>query len=604
MPKYTVETNQGTFEIESNRQPTNEEAMQAISSQMSGNQMNTQPQSKFLQETPLDDMQSGATSPISVGERLKLSFADDVGREKYLRNKFQFVERLPNGKFAVGENIKNLQPIDPEGIFNDVLGDIADVVGEVPVIAGQILGTIGGAAAEIPTGPIPTTISGAAIGAGAGSVVKQGIGKILGVNERKAQDMATDVAIEALFGAAGEGLAQGTKAIGKRIIAPKLTKLLDKTVKESNSPGKAVQSIAKLFKATANVNENSTLAAFKYGIDDTFSKTNLYDEKAVIPLIQNLMSTLDDTTKSIGKDIYKSTKKLLTTPYQNIDVTDLYNAVRGELKNMNLLTESGVLNLKSLSKDVNKNLKFAQSLLENLGNFNENTDIFPEATKSIKLPIENVLGLMSELSDEFDRITPRMQAVVAQINNGMNSGEEGLKPIIKKLAKATNNTDYIDSVNNYAEFMSLKEQLPQLTKGGKFTEQFVRRIENITATEKEALTKLNARAKRPFLKDLEQWNAIQDFKGFNPNFLRMGAIAGILGGLGGFDTKPGRGATIGGALLLGTPVGAKFLLRSGSKIGKELTKKGLSNVGRFAARPSVLGETALLSRLLKSKVNQ
>ena len=86
------------------------------------------------------DIGKPQSSPLSNVERLRLSFADNKGREKFLRQNFQIVEQLDNGKFAVGDNPNDVVPIDPSGFFNDVIGDLSDIVGEIPVIAGQIGG--------------------------------------------------------------------------------------------------------------------------------------------------------------------------------------------------------------------------------------------------------------------------------------------------------------------------------------------------------------------------------------------------------------------------------------------------------------------------------
>lgn len=549
-------------------------------------------------------------SPISIIDRMRLSFADDAGREAFLRERFQFVEKQEDGKFAVGNDASNLLPIDPSGVFNDVLGDIADVVAEIPVIAGQIGGGLLGATA----GPGGLIVGGAA-GAAGGAAIKQGIGKFLGVNERNAQEIAIEIGLEGLFGAAGEALAVGTKALAGRVIAPKLTKLLGKAVRENKNPGALVRGLAKLFKVTANVNENSTLTAFKHGIEDTLGNAKFADENAIIPLMRRALTTIDDTTRDLGKKIVTQTNSLLSKSKGEIDITDLYNGVRRQLQGMQVLNETGEINIKALSRDVNKNIKFGTNLLGNLGALPRNTKRFPVmgvpdsfggVNKQVKMPMKKVLGLISELSDEFDRITPRMKAVVTQVQNGLDTGEEGLRQTIRRIAREVGNEDYINSMDSFAKFAELKEQLPQFMKGGKPTEQFIRRLENITVSEQQALNQLDARAAKPFLKELEQWNAAQDFKLARPDFLRMGAIAGILGSAVGFEGKPSRGAVIGGALLLGTPSGAKFLLRSGSKAAKVLLKNRLKQVGRVVPQKvQTPAASALLSQLLQlSQQNQ
>jgi len=175
-------------------------------------------------------------SPLSFLDRIVLSTADDPGRKATLEKRFNFVQRLDNGKFAVGNSPNNLVPIDPEGVFNDVLGDLADVVGEIPVVAGQIVGTGLGATAGsiVPgAGTGAGALLGAGLGAGAGEAVKIAAGRFAGVRKGDATSEAIDIGINTLFGAAGEGLARFVGFAGKRVLLPRVSRVLDKQVAKS-----------------------------------------------------------------------------------------------------------------------------------------------------------------------------------------------------------------------------------------------------------------------------------------------------------------------------------------------------------------------------------
>ena len=93
--------------------------------------------------------------------RAKLSFAgtpDD--KVRVLKEQFKFVEPQQDGNFLVGNDPRQMLPVNPEGVMNDLLGTVADNVNMIPSIAGQI-------AAGVATGgaSIPVQIGAAGIGA-------------------------------------------------------------------------------------------------------------------------------------------------------------------------------------------------------------------------------------------------------------------------------------------------------------------------------------------------------------------------------------------------------------------------------------------------------
>ena len=233
MPKYQIGLEDGRqFEIETDKPVTQEQAQDMVNRQASGGQGR---RSRLSEELP--PVQVPQPSPLDLGERIGLSFADDQGREKYLNDKFKFVQRLPNGKFAVGDTPDAIAPIDPEGMFNDILGDLADITAIIPTIAGQIAG---GALGAITLNPA-WIIAGGGIGAAIGEAVSRGIGKLAGVDIRTAGEQATDIAISGAFGAVGEGIGQAFKYAG-RGLSNIAKRSLDKAVKSSPNVSKTLQS--------------------------------------------------------------------------------------------------------------------------------------------------------------------------------------------------------------------------------------------------------------------------------------------------------------------------------------------------------------------------
>lgn len=104
------------------------------------------------------------------------------------------------------------------------LGDVADMVGELPEIVGGAVGGIagfaGGGAPTLGVGAIPGAVVGAAAGTAGGNVVKQSIGALLpGSDAETALQRAGNVAQSAAWGAVGEGAGQ---IVHKGVIKPTL----------------------------------------------------------------------------------------------------------------------------------------------------------------------------------------------------------------------------------------------------------------------------------------------------------------------------------------------------------------------------------------------
>jgi hypothetical protein len=614
MPTYEINTSDGrTFEVEANRKPTTLEA-QEILTQQSGT---TEP-SRFLGTTPLSSTPSlDVSSPISILERLKLSFADNVGREQYLRNKFQFVRQLPNGKFAVGNNPENIRPIDPEGLFNDVLGDLADVVGEIPVIAGQILGTIGGAAAEIPTGPVPTTILGAATGAAGGEAVKKLIGKGLGVNEQQASEMATDIAITGAFGAAGEGLIQASKFAGlgiKRAVAPRIGRLFDRIFKRiiKEAPDQApiaARGLAKTLNILSSTPEKSTLTFAKYGFSE-MNDPKHFNPKAVVGLVDDLANALKTGRNDLGKLVQKQNSRLIRTAKiiakrtgrdVDIPVDDMATKIAVRAKQLGVLDDMGRIN-RGLNTDEIRPLK---QLLSDLGEVDTKTKMF-KVIPGKKITAEKALQLKKIYGDKFAGVKPRVQSVFNDFLSGDDSlGLVGLRDRITQLAQDIGLDDYALANRKFSLYAGLQNQLGKLdpTDLPKM-EGFIKRLENLPEISWRDLQGLDdfmvqQLGKKSFLKDIELWNAGQDFLKAKPDILRFGMIAGLLGMTTGFKSPKERLATIGGAALLTTPAGQRLILRKIFRGGR-----GISAVAARKAITKIPTEKiggTLLTQLLKTR---
>lgn len=577
-----------------------------ISSLPEGFVIDEQPQQQDSFRDPSTVDSQPEESPITILDRLKLGFSDDEGKENFLKEKFAIVERLPNGKFAAGDNPNELLPIDPEGIFNDVIGDIADIAGEIPVIAGQMMGSVAGGTAGsiVPgAGTAAGTIAGGAAGAGLGEAAKIGIGRALGVREQKAMEEATDIAISSAFGAAGEGLAKGVQLGGKflgKAITKKMAKAIDKTMKvdefgvplAQDAPLK-VKTLAKTLKILANVPEESTETVMRHGVEKTLGNPAHMKKTGVIKVVKNTINALEEVTERLGKDVGKQVKALekaarLSGKSSRIQVDDMFPALKKQAQDIGILDDFGRLN-KNLPFEA-RDAKPILSLLNEFGSFKNGVySLAPGKT----MPVRKAVITGRLFGNKFEKLTPQGQAALKETMDIFRGK-------ITQKANELGVKNFAVANDKYSKFLDLKAQLKQLNpKKLDGMERFVKGLERQGQFTRQNLRDLQSMSKVDFLDNWEMWNAAQDFVGANPNMLRFGMIAGTLGLTSGFDTTESKLATFGGAALLGTPSGARTVLRGLAKVG------GVPRTATGAARKTLdtKATSAILSRLLRSRTS-
>lgn len=555
-----------------------------------GQQTQSQPQSQLtLPESTVKK------SPISIMERLKLSFADDAGREKHLKNKFSIVERLPNGKFVVGNSPDQIAPIDPEGVFNDVLGDLADVVSEIPILAGQIGGATLGTLAQPGIG----TVLGGAAGAGTGQSISAGIGQTLGVREAKAVEEATDVAIASAFGAGGEILGQGLKHAGRGLAKLAKTRL-DKAVKSSANPPKMLQALGKIFKVTAAVNPDDVVTAGLYGFDEALSPKYMNKEYSQ-ELMTKFTKGLILRNKALGKMVGQGDDWAV----KNFG-KDLVNIEPASNKLLQLLSDPKVGMLDDLGR-LNPRAFTEASDFKAIRNLTESLFAKRMADGSLvprKLSVKQLIDFKKQskpLLNKYFKSTgknPLVERGIAQYLDEV-SQLTGLATLPKGV---TSLTDDVIAGNPYLKanraFSNWKQNINLLKQNGLDVTDIndlgkLIRNGNIVSDKMErffeAFNKKGSSAQKSFeliaqdlpvkfsgkgingtvgtlADELKKYNAAQGFANANPNFLRIGAISGLVGVNLGRD-DPGEAALSGGlGLLLATPAGTRLLLRAPSKL--------------------------------------
>jgi len=190
-------------------------------------------------------------SVLGLLDRAKYGFADDIGQQQIIQQATgKQPVKLKNGQYGV-EDIgpngqKIIRPVDPKGFqMSDVFGDIAESLGKTITAGG---GAVGGGLGLLAGGA--GSIAGAGAGAGAGEIVRQQLGNLLGVrgteitegpNKGKFaktgfgqlgdQNDFGEIAGEAILGAAGQGIALGAG------------KLLNGILKAGSSPSAVVASL-------------------------------------------------------------------------------------------------------------------------------------------------------------------------------------------------------------------------------------------------------------------------------------------------------------------------------------------------------------------------
>lgn len=551
-------------------------------------------------------------SPLSFIERVSLSFADDSGKERILKDKFQIVERLPNGKFAAGNSPDSMAPVDPEGIFNDMLGDLADVTSLIPSIAGQIVGgTLG-----IPAGP-GGVVAGGAVGSGVGEAISKAIGKGMGVNDQTAKEAATDIVIATTFGAAGEAIGQSLK-LAKPVLINRIGKIMDAgAAKKSANPQalKAYHDItAKTFRIIANVDEEATRDALKHGALNTFTKENL-DPQRILKIADDFVETVAVKRRALGQRVGAVKGELIgkTGNRAVVPVRDTAGRMIKDLQDAGIVTQQGFFkNTRDIQGFSASEISSFKKVLRGLGvtGADSKTDILESLGKNIK--VSDALQFKNSIAStavQFGKragagnANPRTEVILNRVLTGNldNPAEKGISNYLTEIAERVGAKNFAAANKEFAEFAvltkSLKRQGLDLDNLGA-VENFAKRFEKKTEFLSSQFEELNRRLPKDFIPDIEKFNAAQAFKSTSPDILRFGAVAATVGSLTGFETPKDRAFTIGGALLLGTPRGLQFLLKSGAKTSQAMASKS------FKLPKAKINEKhalALISQLSRAK---
>jgi len=329
-------------------------------------------------------------SVLGLLDRAKYGFADDIGQQQIIRQATQKEPvKLKNGQWGiedVGPNgQKIIRPVDPKGFqMSDVFGDIAESLGKTITAGG---GAVGGGLGLLAGGA--GSIAGAGAGAGAGELVRQQLGNLLGVrgteitegpNKGKFaktgfgqlgdQNDFGEIAGEAILGAAGQGLALGA---GK--LLTNLTKAASMPVAQ-NADDIAKVTLDKV-KAT-NLDQINKFA--KVDMNDSITKEFLTNDKvylteAVDKIGEKVGSQLDELLVN-GKEILN---EKLFAPRIN-QIAQQMGLQSGDDVPINIAKATGTIKTQ-LSDLIKKNISGAyDDQIKTLGALVEKLDTNPNVT--------------------------------------------------------------------------------------------------------------------------------------------------------------------------------------------------------------------------------
>ena len=333
-------------------------------------------------EDPNFDYKTGADS----GLRALLSFGESAEDKEAILTKIVGADgftRDSAGRLALtpqGQRAREMDPQDRNLIIEDEgfsFGDIADLTGLLPE-------TVGGVAGAILTFPFLFGAPGAALGAGAGQLLEEGIESALGVQKQSAREVAKDVATEAALAGTFE-LAGGIvfKALGATVSgAGRLARGVNEPLAASQ-----LDDIARLERLAERGAIGSAEAAGAPGLiayKQKFGENVLKDHGRVL---NNLNIMLNDA---------ESLRQAFGAAARDIDPQEVFSNVTG--RKYKALKEAE----QNATEAANKALRESIDVIERSSV--EGLDVNRELIEKISNEFGNSLVLVQQKFDNVDRL--------------------------------------------------------------------------------------------------------------------------------------------------------------------------------------------------------
>jgi hypothetical protein len=260
-------------------------------------------------------------SPVGLIDRLKLSVGNAKGSVEYLKSKFQGATADAKGDLVV--NDKGVwKRVSMDGISNDDGWKASEILGHVADFGGDVLVGAGAAASLVATSGA-AAVGMAAAGSGAASAAKAALGRVVGTYDATPIEAAKDIALDALLGAVGEGVAIGAKNAVFPAIKSGFAKIsgLNESIQETMAKGMSKldnegsdawrtifangdEVTGRLKSAQERAGQRATLkgasmadAAVMPESASTLVKTILEEDatKSAVPLVENIQGNLSNS---------------------------------------------------------------------------------------------------------------------------------------------------------------------------------------------------------------------------------------------------------------------------------------------------------------------
>jgi hypothetical protein len=519
-------------------------------------------------------------SPYSPVERYGISTLTPDEQRDFHKSKFKIVEQGQDGKFLVGNDPNSLMRVDPEGMFNDILGDVADVGNMINTVAAQTAGSIIGS----PAGPAGI-MGGGGAGAALGESVNRYIAHKMGSKATLADDL-TKVAVNGLFGAAGEGVFLG---LGKAapIIAKNGTKALNSLI--NRNPLKkdaAIDAVANTLKIASDVPQGATKTVFKYSPDEVFKPYYTAKESSE-PIAKAVVKNIEQHRHNLGVEVAKGRAgfgKSINQPV--VDISKNTDSFLNELNQSGYLNPDFSLNKKFITDG--NDLKLFDDIMHNLGVKRTKSG---NITWDSKISPDRAIKLKQQLSAKFEALSNNGGRIVTGLR-------EGISQNLENFAMKAGNTKFIEANQKFSNFARAMDAL----KDAGFNidkpvglETFMKGFFNKNPGAISAIREIQNQTHLPILSEIEKYAAAQSFSDITPNIMKLGFITGLLG-FGHADSPAEKYGFAGLGLLAGSPAGNKMLLKAGFRLAKGIPLK--------ASLPKVFTSSQIPNRVLTSLLSQ
>jgi hypothetical protein len=435
------------------------------------------------------DAQPQSQSPLSLVESIKYGLADEPGKEKLLKSKFQYVQPTPEGNHLVGDNPGDMQKVNPEGILTDIPAKLAQHVGDINTIAMSILGATGGGA----IGGVPGAIGGSAVGGAVASGINKTIARALGLNTQSPMSVATDIAIDGALMGAGEGVGQainiGLKAAGKQI-AKKGMVMAEQLIKDTAVPvaeqAKKMDMLANVIHFTSGWNKEDVLTTLVNGANKTLSKDTTGpfaglvkgSDPHALALMDTIKKSVVNKSADLDSAIAKSANGLSSKLGENtvVPTIELQKNVFVQLDRMKLgkivldpkTGDASFLfhpDLNSAEKKIADSLQgYFKSFGGGVSKVGNDVRMFVES--DAKVNIDGLLRNYNKVSREIKPLIKKEEGDFAQSLISIKSGNvnprygENVKGIVNHIddmADMVGDTAYKSAKESFKEFALLKE---------------------------------------------------------------------------------------------------------------------------------------------------